>query len=133
MINREKRLIYIFSSLFGTLIDLSVFTGLMILLSRVIPSVKIFVATSCGRLLSTLFNYFVSKKIVFECSDPARQTFCRFYLLAACIMLCSYAGVFFLTHLLLAGGYWPTLIKACVDAILFFMNFFLQKKWVFKT
>ena len=56
----------------------------------------------------------------------------RYYLLAVPLMLCSAAAVSLIDSLLgvTAPGL-STLVKVCVDTVLFLASYLLQKKWVF--
>jgi len=88
-------------------------------------------ATVFARVISSLFNYSVNRKVVFRSSS--RNSFIKYYVLCVAQMLLSAALVAGLSSLCMAGKIGKVLIKLIVDTCLFFASFGIQREWVFKT
>lgn len=91
-------------------------------------STQVFLATALARACSALFNYRANKAFVFQI-DKCRGSFRRYIALALVVMALS-AGLVSMLH----GwfGMDKTAIKIIVDTCLFFLNYRLQRSWVFK-
>lgn len=77
-----------------------------------------------ARILSSLANYFMNCKLVFE--NRSRTSIIRYYLLVAGILAVNYALMVFVTHLMpLAIG------KILVELALYPLSFYIQRKYVF--
>ena len=110
--------------------------GLFLLLKTLFgTSLGVFADVTCviiARVVSSFFNFNVNNRLVFENKGNYGQALLRYYCLAAPVMLCS-AGLLTLVDRLL-GVTEPTLstlIKMVIDTVLFFVSYFVQKKWVF--
>lgn len=126
---------YLFSSVGAAVIDEGAFYlfkrlfGSAAALGGFIPAT--FAAAFLARVVSSLINYLVNAKVVFE-GEANRRTLLRYYLLAAAQILVSAAAVFLCERLLhISSSLLSTLIKAAVDIILFFFSFRIQHIWVF--
>ena len=126
---------YLFSSVGAAVIDEGAFYlfkrlfGSAAALFGFIPAT--FAAAFLARVISSLINYLVNAKVVFE-GKTNRRTLLRYYLLAAAQILISAAAVFLLERLLhISSPLLSTLIKAAVDIVLFFFSFRIQHIWVF--
>ena len=127
---------YLASSTAATLIDLLAFYLLQKFLA---PSLTGFLAgidtlfcTILARTLSTLVNFVLNRRVVFKSEVPVLKTLLRYYALAIPVMLVSGGSVTLLRRLF--GAAMPsviTLIKAVIDTILYFVNFRVQRAWVF--
>lgn len=116
---------YLFSALSASVIDLLLFY----LLSRQIPGTTgIWIATAIARLVSSLYNYSVNRKVVFESQRTVKQTVWRYYGLCIVQAACSAALVsVFFSFLPLS----KTLCKVIVDTVLFFISYRIQRRFVF--
>ena len=77
-----------------------------------------------ARILSSLANYFMNCKLVFE--NRSRTSIFRYYLLVAGILAVNYGLMVAITHVMpLAIG------KILVELILYPVSFFMQRKYVF--
>lgn len=116
---------YIFSALSASVIDLLLFY----LLSRQIPGTTgIWIATALARLVSSLYNYSINRKVVFESKETVRQTIWRYYGLCIIQAACSAA----LVSVFIAIVPIPkTLCKAIVDTALFLISYRIQRRFVF--
>ena len=125
---------YLLSSIAGAVIDEGVFYLIKLLFGTIamvwfVPST--FIAAFGARVVSSLVNYLINAKMVFE-GKTNKQTLVRYYILAVAQILVSAAVVFLLEHLLsISSPALSTLVKMVVDTILFFFSFRIQHKWVF--
>jgi putative flippase GtrA len=115
------------SSFGSALLDIAVFALVTKLILPVGFPEAIAIGTVTARVLSSLFNYSLNRRIVF-CGPQARGTMLRYYILAVFQMLCSLFLVRWLAPML---GWDPVGVKLCVDVILFMLSFRIQQKWVF--
>lgn len=135
---RDSAKIYIPILKFGlgsglsTVIDLTLFTILCKVFEDLPTARQILIATAGARVCSSLFNYAFNKKQVFGLEGEGKRSFVRYYTLAVCQMLVSWLCVTGLVSLLGAQGGLKTVLKVCVDLILFFITFQIQREWVFK-
>ena len=122
---------YILSSLSSFLIDYGLFCGLFYVLSAMSwpQSRSIWVSTVAARILSSLFNYTVNKKIVFN-SSKGPVTLIMYYLLCV-IQMAASAGLVSLVSL--SGTVIVQLAKIIVDTLLFLISYRIQKKYIFGT
>ena len=91
----------------------------------------VFLATFCSRAISSLFNYFVNRKVVFQ--SDSKGTMIRYYILVLIQLSVSALFVWLLSTLFGTQSSWiRTGIKALVDVCLFFVSFRIQRAWVFK-
>ena len=125
---------YLFSSIGAAIID----EGAFFLFKKLLGSPLLlgflpatFLAAFLARIISSLVNYFINAKVVFD-GKASRRTLTRYYILAAAQILVSAAAVFLCEHLLsVSSAFLSTLIKIVVDTVLFFFSFRIQHKWVF--
>ena len=99
---------------------------------------EVLVATSVSvafaRLMSSLFNFVVNRKIVFHSNAPLGKSLLRYYAVALPNMLLQNACTTFLKKNLYFINS-PTRVTAlsfCVSVILFVISYTFQNKWVFK-
>lgn len=121
------------SSLVATVIDLSVFYFVFRALVGPEAGYAELAATVVARVVSSFVNFNLNKSTVFGKEGSYRKTLLRYYCVAVPQMLLSALFVTLINDLL--GNALPiytTLIKICVDAVLFFASYKLQKSWVFK-
>ena len=90
----------------------------------------VLLATVFARVISSLFNYSVNRKVVF--GSASHNSFVKYYVLCAAQMLLSAALVALLSTLCMAGKFGKLVIKLVVDTCLFFVSFGIQREWVFK-
>lgn len=91
---------------------------------------RIGLATVLSRMVSGLTNFFLNRKFVFTDKTSVGKTFPRYLAVFFLIMILS-AGLTSSLHLWL--GLSENLIKIPVDLLLFFLSYYLQRKWVFKV
>ena len=87
-----------------------------------------------ARTLSSLFNFFMNKRVVFRCGVSTGKAMLRYYMLAIPQMLAQMT----LTHILLtvlgigsSSPFLRGLVYGVVMVFLFLVSFFVQQHWVF--
>ena len=118
---------YAVSSLFSSLVDLICFTIAEFLLPT--GSYQILEATAIARLISSFVNYSCNRKLVFSDKGSTSSTLPKYYALCVVVMLCS-AGLVSLFSFLPVPN---TLIKIVVDTVLYFLNYQIQRRFIFKN
>ena len=88
----------------------------------------ILVSTVIARLISATANFLINRKYVFGERGKAGKSFLRYIILCAAIMLMSAGG----TWLLSQTGMSSTVAKLITDAVLYFVSYRFQERWVFK-
>ena len=120
---------YLFSSLAAFLTDIIIFTvcNKFILLG-------ILASTVISRAISSIINFSLNKKVVFNSDASLLKSICKYYILAIPVMLISAFGVKCICTLLSINDNSMTItfIKVIVDVILFIANYRIQKIWIFK-
>ena len=112
---------YIFSSLSSFILDISLFALLNNYYSIIFSTIG-------SRILSSLYNFTVNKSAVFKHSN--KSSFIKYYILIFVQLFISAFTVEILNNLL---NKTPTIgIKITVDTIIFFVNFYIQREWIFK-
>lgn len=120
---------YIFVSLSSFLVDILLFTLGTKLLFKAFP-VKIGLSTAFARIFSGTYNYAMNRQIVFKSNRPVVSS--GFSYLLLCIIQCAAsAGLVTLICYLLPLDEVP--VKTIVDICLFFLNYKIQKNFIFKN
>ena len=127
---------YIISALSSALVEFIIFS-LVCFFARKYMTLgsAVLLSTVIGRIVSSLYNYFVNKKGVFSSDEPIRTTLAKYYLLVICQILCSSKLITIIVKLLGVGDNQGIIsgTKLLVDSLLFFATYYIQKKWIFKT
>ncbi len=89
---------------------------------------RIALATILARIVSSATNFIINGKYVFESKLSKSKSFPRYFAVCVLIMLLS-AALTSSLHLLL--GWSDKTAKLPVDLALFFLSYYLQRKWVF--
>ncbi len=119
---------FLLSSVSSSAIDILLFHLLVRLLKALTP-VYILFSTVGARLVSSLVNFTINRRRVFRGSGNRRRTLARFALLCVCVMT---ASAFLVGRLVKLLGWEETMVKMMVDGLLFFVNYTVQRKWVFR-
>ncbi len=121
---------YIIASLSSFILDILIFWMLI----KIFPQFKvgiiteIVVVTIIARILSSTYNFFINAKMVFK--NANRTSIIKYFILVVLQMLISaftVSEIFLFTHIS------STVIKVIVDAVIFIINFIIQREWVFKN
>ena len=120
---------YVSSSVISWLVDYLIFGLLSHVLAAMAPEYALLIATVGARIVSSLCNFLINKRVVFKSDESLPKTLAKYYIVAAVQVLASYGGVYLLSQLL----HIPSMIaKPIVDLILFLISFKVQQTWVFK-
>jgi putative flippase GtrA len=125
------------SSALAALLDIGLFTVLdKWLIPAAFPAFAssrdyalVLAATAIARISSALFNYKVNRQFVFQI-ERRKGALGRYALLVAFVMVLSAVMVAAMNSWL---GIDKTLVKIVVDTMLFFINYRIQKNWVFSS
>ena len=127
---------YTLSSLASSVVDLGFFNLFTRLFSASLTGLALDIAaTGLARLLSSLFNFFVNKKVVFRSQSGTAAAMARYYALAIPMMAAQgllTGGITSLLHLR-QGGLLHTLAYAIVMVVLYFVSYSIQQRWVFAS
>lgn len=118
---------YIFASLSAFVIDIILFNAFIAMLANVDFAYKIVVATILARVISSLYNFKVNAKMVFK--NMSKNSFIKYVILVIVQMMVSAVSVQVLNKMLTIN---VTAIKVVVDAVIFMVNFVVQREVVFK-
>lgn len=120
---------YIASSVIAFAVDMLLFT-----LLHSTFHFGITLSTALARVCSSVVNFTINKKVVFKSSTSLAKCAVKYALVVVVVMLLSAGGTFLLSTLMRLpdNSYLVTLVKAIVDTVLFVVNFYVQKYWIFK-
>ena len=126
---------YTLVSIASALLDNGLFALLSGLLNSTLAGMALTaVATAGARIISSLFNFFMNKAVVFQSNIPTAKAMLRYYALA----LPQMAAQMLLTQglcALLQIGDDQTGLRTCVYAIvmtvLYIVSYMIQQRWVF--
>lgn len=128
MKNRVREFIkFTASSLAGTVVDLGLFWILTYFLRGQVTG-YIMISTVISRIFAILVNYNINAKFVFKDNDERKLPFAKYMTLAIIDMVGSGLLVSWLYSII---GWNETIIKMAVDATLFFVDYWIQKKIIF--
>lgn len=121
---------YIFSAGISFALDLSLFTIFSFLLKQSIGNSGIFVATILARIISSFINYLINRNTVFNNNGSGmdRVTLIKYYTLVVIQMFVSATAVSALYN---TFSIYEVFIKIPVEVVLFLINYFVQKKFIF--
>ncbi|GHU55591.1 dolichol-phosphate mannosyltransferase [Clostridia bacterium] len=86
-----------------------------------------------ARIISSICNFILNKKLVFKEKKNASNTVLRYYILAVILMVLDVVLVNGISMLINAShAVVITLIKIVIECLLFVISFYAQRKWVFK-
>ena len=126
---------YTISSVVAAVVDTSVFSLLSSLLQALLSGFALTAVAGVGaRVVSSLINFFMNKKLVFQTDVPTGQAMLKYYMLAlpqmaAQVLLTQ--GVYSLLNIPDSATGVRTLIYVAVMAVLFIASFMIQQRWVF--
>ena len=126
---------YTLSSLISAVVDTGAFSLLSALLKNLLEGFALTAAAGVGaRVISSLLNFFLNKKLVFQTNVSTGKAMLRYYCLAlpqmaAQVLLTQ--GVFTLFRIQDSANGLRTLIYAIVMTALYFLSYMIQQRWVF--
>ena len=126
---------YTVSSLLSALIDTGAYALLSWLLQTVVKGFALTATAGVGaRVISSLCNFFMNKKLVFKTNVDTKKAMLRYYALAlpqmaAQVLLTQ--GAYALFNISDSAAGLRTLIYAVVMTVLYFLSYMIQQRWVF--
>ena len=126
---------YTLSSLVSAVVDTGAYSLLSALLHGLLSGFALTAAAGVGaRVVSSLLNFFMNKKLVFQTKVDTKQALLRYYMLAlpqmaAQVLLTQ--GVYALFSIGDNAGFLRTLIYTVVMVALYFVSYMIQQRWVF--
>ena len=125
---------FIGSSFASFLVDFLLFTLINMLIGdNMDETVRLAIATVGARVVSSLFNYTVNRKLVFKSDADTKRSLIRYYILAVCQLALSFLLVDLIAEKVLGLGatLLESVIKMIVDLFLFLISYQFQQRWVF--
>ncbi len=124
-------LAFFLSSIISFLADISVFYALSLILGKVLGGWSVIACTVIARAISSVLNYTLNRRHVFDGESSKIKSFIRYYMLALMIMAISALSVTCFSALLSSAPIIQALIKTVVDSLLFLLSYRIQRGWVF--
>ena len=123
IIKYQTFLKYISISLLSFLIDISFFHLFNLILGSII------IATILARVISSLINFLLNKRVVFQNKKKHYTIIIKYFSL---VILQMFISAFLVKGLSIIIPYSPTLIKVPVEFMIFIVNYLVQKFLIFK-
>ena len=126
---------YTVSSLISAVVDTGAYSLLTALLKTVLQGFALTAAAGVtARAISSLLNFYMNKKLVFQTNVNTGKAMLRYYMLAlpqmaAQVLLTQ--GVYSLLGISDSANGLRTLIYAVVMTVLYFLSYVIQQRWVF--
>ena len=128
---------YTVSSLVCAGVDTASYAALSALLYRTLTGLSLTAVAGVGaRIISSLLNFFLNKKLVFRANVPTGKAMLRYYALALPLMAAQVIltqGAYTLFRIGDSAAGLRTLLYALVMAVLYFLSYTIQQRWVFVT
>lgn len=125
---------YILSALSSFIIDILLYA----LFIKVLPwqnvnivnlSLSIILATLFSRVLSSIYNFIINAKVVFK--NKNKSSLIKYFILVVVQMFISAFTVDIIAHIFSIKSSKTVPIKLAVDAIIFLINFIIQREFIF--
>ena len=126
---------YTLSSLISALVDTGAYTILSWIFKTLLSGLALTAVAGIGaRVISSLLNFYLNKKLVFESNVSTGKAMLRYYMLAipqmaAQVLLTQ--GVYALLNIPDTATGLRTLLYAVVMTVLYIVSFMIQQRWVF--
>ena len=126
---------YTLSSLASAVVDTGAYSFLSWVFSAFLKGFALTAAAGViARVISSLLNFFLNQKLVFQTNVDTRKAMLRYYMLAipqmaAQVLLTQ--GVYSLFGIPDTAGFLRTVIYAVVMTLLYFLSYMIQQRWVF--
>jgi putative flippase GtrA len=126
---------YAISSIASAVIDEGMFLLLSFLLHGILQDVILTaVCTAGARLVSSIINFFMNHRLVFQSQASVGKSLVRYYALAIPQLIVQFLltqGVFTLLNIADSQTLLRGLIYGLVMCVLFIVSFVIQQRWVF--
>lgn len=126
----KRFLKFVISSLSSCAIDLILFTILCKVFKAQELTGYVAIATAVARLCSATYNFFINYIVVFKSDENLFKSAVKYAGFAVVQMLLSAGLVSFFVAII--PNAIEVVVKMVIDTILFFVNYFIQHKFVFK-
>ena len=128
---------YTFSSLATSVLEIALVSLLTAIFNNFLVGVALTAAvTIIARVLSSVVNYYLNKKLVFRSKVSTGKSMLRYFILMLGCMLAQ-LGLNEGTYMLFSIGeeqtFLRTLVHVIIMMILFIANYFIQQRWVFTS
>lgn len=127
--------LYGISSVLSAIVDAGLFTLLTKLLSSTLTgSLLTFIPTAIARIISSLMNFYMNKKVVFNSSMSTGKAMLRYFMLAvpqAIVQMLLTDGLIYVLRITPEQTFIRFLIYGFVMCFLFIFSFLIQQRWVF--
>lgn len=120
---------YLFSAGSSFILDILLFTLFFKLLKNNDINNYILLGTILARIISSLYNYLINKKLVFK--KFSSSSLIKYFVLVVIQMFVSGLLVNYVS--LLMSFITPVIIKIVIDVFIFIINFIIEREWVFKN
>ena len=126
---------YTMSSLVSAVVDTGAYSLLSWLLKNVLSGLALTATAGItARVVSSLLNFYMNKKLVFQTNVSTGKAMLRYYILAlpqmaAQVLLTQ--GVYLLLRVSDNAGFLRTVLYAIVMTALYFISYMIQQRWVF--
>ncbi|HFR3770113.1 TPA: glycosyltransferase [Streptococcus suis] len=117
------------ASFSGFLIDYAVYALALLFLAATPTAIRLILANALARVTSSICNYSLNKKLVFNNQDSLAKTGSGYFALVLVLFFCDTA-LLYLFHQVLGINLY--LVKIVVGILLFFVSWFVQKKLIFR-
>lgn len=129
-INKHKTFLkYMFSAGICFFLDQLLFYIFRLLLINSIGDTSIFIGATFARGISSFINYLINRDVVFNTKNK-EKTLIKYYSLVVIQLGISTLLVYTIYKI---TGSNTSIIKIIIDIILFIINYFIQKKIIFKN
>lgn len=135
LINKYKTFIkYIFSAGISFILDLTLFTIFNSIFKNIFISFAIVISTVLARIISSFINYHINRNSVFKSSSSDHSKIDKSSLIKyiALVIIQMFNSSFLVLALYKLTHFNETLIKIPVECLLFLVNYFIQKHFIFK-
>lgn len=126
---------YTLSSLLSALVDTGAYSLLSWLFGKFFTGLLLTAAAGVGaRVISSLLNFFINKRLVFKTHVQTGKAMLRYYCLALPLMAAQVLltqGAYILLRISDRANGLRTLVYAIVMAALYLISYMIQQRWVF--
>ena len=121
---------YVLSSFSSFLVDIVLFQLIIFLFGHLDSDIRILLATVISRVFSSVVNYSINKRVVFQNDGGHRIPALKYFSLVLAEMFTS---AFLVAVVYRLTGFPETAIKLLVDLVLFFTGYIIEKIFIFEN
>ena len=120
---------FLFSSISSTVLDMLLFTLLCIVFKPMLAIYYVTISAICARIVSATYNFLINYSLVFRSEADKKSSAIKYVILA--IVQGSISAILITLFVQLIPFMNETVIKGIVDVSLFFVSYFIQRRFVF--